>query len=303
MKIIFATSSVLRNTPVAFASLQKYIFSRLPVKPIVVAHFASVGKFAEISNQKLVESWFRSQANDVFIKFEEDPVLPDGLLTMTKNISPYCTRSGMRGNFLQWHSQSKCNQMLNKVIQLHPDVDLVIWARPDLFYFVPLNFLNKRILFFAPHDLHLNGLCDRFNIGPPDLMKLRLGIYDYFLNDWYANSSHKYSKWNPEIVLKDLINAKIPNSAQFTKIAFGKLRDDHVSRPHWDFLNSVRSEMFLNQIIAVPWKFYFNQTFYKFKSFPKENMLGLPISEAIKLYLPVLTCLVFNNFIDRYHSF
>ena len=278
--ILFATSSLPRHFRPAFLSAKKFIFDRLESKPYVAAHFAEVDE----SDRTEIKSSYGRVSADCRIVFEKDPELTQDLLLMNANVDGAAVASGMRGNLYQWLSMKRC---LDLILELEKDVgrfDWIIWARPDLFYFSELEMLSRLpadALYFPIHD-NWGGLNDRFCVGSADLVKQRMGIFDYFVEKWYPRF-HARDLWNPEKVLRDFISDELGIKIRRTRVAFGKLRTDHVTRPYWDLtLKCQRSN--IESWLTMPVKTGIKLSLMPSRAYPKEGLKGFPLDFIQKYF-------------------
>jgi hypothetical protein len=241
-KIALCFSSLLRDFDVSFIPIVGRLLKSLPNKPDLICHFPKSNKHK--FNLKLLKS-LSPYIGEVKISFEDDPVLDDSILKMSKNMA--FQKSGLKGNLLQWHSLKKCAELLKKMNETN-QYDWVIWSRPDLYYFNSLdNILNldNKYYYTSAHDNHLNGINDRFCVGNFQDVYNRMNIYDYFVKEWYPkyHSSKKhltFSKstdsycWNPELVLKHFIKNKLKLKVKKLNFCFGKIRNKfYVTAPFW----------------------------------------------------------------------
>lgn len=275
MRILFATSSIPRHYSLSIKSLQKYVFSRLPDFDIV-AHFSLKG---DINKEQISEAYYALNRN-CQITFCEDPPLPDRWLEMNSNIDPSSLTSGVGGILYQWLSLKNCLQMINQIEQQRGVYDWIIWSRPDLFYYTHIEDLIKLpcdALYFPAHD-NWSGFNDRFCFGPSDLMKARMQVLDYFVKEWYPTYSSN-TVWNPERVLLDLLTKNKSIKFRRSRISFGKIREDHVSKPYWN--KSALQELGWR----IPLLSLFKTRFLTAKRYPLQNLDGFDLEIAKKVFL------------------
>ena len=297
MKILFTSSSMTRNFPLAFISLNKYILSKLGKDLYITASF----KKTKTEDENFVKKCFSSVTSNNIIKFEKDDPIDSNLNPLFQNMDPSAFRSGTKGIILQWKSLAKLKHLISSATEKWGDFDLVIWARPDLFYFTYIenlevrkkSFFHSNTLYFPQNDYH-RGINDRFCMGKTESILLRMDIYDYFVNSWAPKNS-KTPNWNPEMVLLDLIKEKKIN-IKYTSVSFGKLREDHVSIPVWaveipSLVKKIpKTNRFfrLLKLICLNFRNIFNLIkieLIKSYRYPNENIRGFPLKIAIKKFL------------------
>jgi len=281
VRILFATSSLPRNFQAAFASARRFIFDRLECKPYVAGHFSDITESARSE----VTASYGEVAAGCRIVFERDPELTQDLLLMNDNVDCSAVASGMLGNLYQWLSMKHC---LGLVLEMEKEVghfDWIIWARPDLFYLSGLERMSRLsgdALYFPTHD-NWNGLNDRFCMGRAELVKRRMGIFDYFVHKWYPQF-HSRGVWNPERVLHDFISKELHIKIRRTRVSFGKLRAHHATRPCWDLnfrLNRRNIENWLESPIDARVKLLF----MPLRTYPKDRLKGVPLDLLQKAFL------------------
>ena len=146
---------------------------------------------------------------------------------MNKNIPPAATASGMHGNLYQWLSMKRCLSLICELEKEAGHFDWIIWARPDLFYFSTLEYLSRLpldALYFPTHD-NWGGLNDRFCMGSAQMVKQRLGIFDYFVEKWYPQF-HARGIWNPEMVLHDFVSEELKDQDKTDSSCFWKIASE-----------------------------------------------------------------------------
>ena len=166
------------------------------------------------------------------------------------NLNPF-QRHGILGNFFQWNNMKKCSEIKANLECKEGEYDLVIWSRPDLFFYNDLEDVNslEDRLWLIGHDNHLCGLNDRFCLGNSSQIHDRMNILDYFTNEWYSNYSddktilfeskasnqkHRNPQWNPEIVFKTFVRNKKKFHTGKLSLCFGKLRSPNLATiPYW----------------------------------------------------------------------
>lgn len=244
-------SSLLRHFDVSVKSFVENIVLHLPCKPDFVGHFPSQSK--DTSNLKAIE-YLSKYVNIQKIKFEKDPN------PSIFNAHRFCKNANqvrasnrtMVGNFYQWHNMKKCSDIKKNLENENQfNYDLVIWCRPDLYYFNSIDDVTdlEERFWLIGHDNHLCGLNDRFCMGTSEQVQKRMNIYDYFINEWYGKYSsdervlfsgknvsphNKNPQWNPEIVYKSYIRQKLKFHTGKLKLCFGKFRTNtEVTIPYY----------------------------------------------------------------------
>ena len=247
-RTLICMSSLLRYFDVSISSFIDRVVKKLPHRPDFIGHFPSQSKTYD--NLKVIEQ-LSKYVNVRGIEFEDDP--PKESFAPEKfvgNINPF-QRHGMVGNFFQWNNMKKCSLMKDELEKNEGKYDVVIWSRPDLFFYNDIEDLSKLEdrFWLIGHDNHLCGLNDRFCLGNSEEMKQRLNILDYFVNEWYPKHSNdkvilfkgrqgkqknKSPQWNPEIVLRTYIRSKLGLHTGKLSLCFGKLRSSTLaSTPYW----------------------------------------------------------------------
>ena len=242
-KIAVCSSSILRGLNLSTDSLIKNIIHTLPCKPDFIGNFTEESQTEE--NLKYLDL-IKKECNGFNVLFEKDEI-DEALLNYNQNINPH-QRHGVKGNLLQWRSMQKCLLMKQRMeIKVREKYDWVIWVRPDLYFFNALENLNNLktpALYIPAHDNHLGGLMDRFAIGDSSSMDVRMDIFNYFTKEWYPKYHNDESRtfkrpdnstqWNPELVLKSLIDEKLSSPIGKLNLCGGKVRDENfVSIPFW----------------------------------------------------------------------
>ena len=247
-KILICMSSLLRYFNVSIHSFVDRVVKKLPNKPDFIGHFPTQSK--TIENQKSIE-FLSKYVNIRNCTFENDPP-PDTFdsTKFTENLNSF-QRNGMIGNFYQWNNMKKCSLIKDDIEKNDGDYDLVIWSRPDLFFYNDIedvSLIDDRF-WLVGHDNHLCGLNDRFCLGNSMEMKFRMNIIDYFMNEWYPNYSNDESilfksksihhanhnpQWNPEIVYRTYIRNQLNLHTGKLSLCFGKLRTNNLATiPYW----------------------------------------------------------------------
>lgn len=247
-RTLICMSSLLRYFDVSISSFIDRVVKKLPHKPDFIGHFPSQSETCD--NLKVIDQ-LSKYVNVRDIKFEDDP--PKDSFNSAKfvgNINPF-QRHGIVGNFFQWNSMKKCSLLKDNLEKNEGNYDVVIWSRPDLFFYNDIEDLTKlEDRFWLPgHDNHLCGLNDRFCLGNSKEMKIRLNILNYFVNEWYPhhsndetmlfkgkNGTHKgrSPQWNPEIVFRTYVRNKWTLQTGKLSLCFGKLRASNLaSAPYW----------------------------------------------------------------------
>ncbi|MCA9246608.1 MAG: hypothetical protein KDA42_05815 [Planctomycetales bacterium] len=208
-RILVCFSSLLRHFEHTWPTIRRHVIEPLPTLFDVAGHFPASerGRGAE----RLAE-----MAGDCRLRFEGDPEFPAEWLSMEEGIDPEQPR-GVFGNLLQWNSLARCADLKREMEADHGVYDWVVWMRPDLYFFSPIEDLaaaSRDAIYFPIHDAYW-GLNDRFCFGESQAMELRMRILDFFVNRWYGRRSkcrHVRRRengsmfWNPEVVLRSLID-------------------------------------------------------------------------------------------------
>jgi len=184
VRVLICFSSLVRGFRVAFESFRRRILDVLPSRPDIVGHFPPS---AEQSDLALLEQ----AAARSLIRIEADPEL-SWELTLRRNLEP-AQRHGIKGNLLQWHSMKQCRELKREMEgRRGARYDLVLWSRPDLYFFNrldPIDELDPAAIYFPSHDAW-HGYHDRFCFGNSEIMDRRMGIYDYFLHTFAWPDGH-----------------------------------------------------------------------------------------------------------------
>lgn len=228
-------SSLLRNFEVCSESFIKRIVNKLPCRPDFIGSFPK--DCETIDNIKQLKKLSRV-VNIRKVVFENDPKISSSLRYNNINNNQ---RHGSVGNYLQWYSMQRCLKYKNQLEKKVGEYDLVIWCRPDLFYFNDLDDVKKLsdAFWLVGHDNHLCGLNDRFCLGNSYQVGMRMNILEYFENEWYKKYSNdetilfkgenKDPQWNPEIVLKCYLKDYLNFNTQKLNLCFGKMRTENLA--------------------------------------------------------------------------
>ena len=235
-------SSLLRHFEVSVKSFVENIVLQLPSKPDFIGHFPK--KSRNLENLKAID-YLSNYVNIKKIHFEEDPPFSFTAEKFCKNANQVReSNRTMVGNFYQWYNMQKCSELKDtQEVENQTLYDMVIWARPDLYYFNKLENIEQleNRFWLVGHDNHLCGLNDRFCLGSSIDMKNRMNILTYFINEWYPQYSedesilfsgkigihkNKAPQWNPEIVYKTYIRQKLNLHTGKLNLCFGKMRSD-----------------------------------------------------------------------------
>lgn len=248
-KILICMSSKLRYFDVSVKSFVDNVVKQLPNRPDFVGHFPMDDRTE--NNQESL-AFLKKFVNIKKIRFERDPE-PSSFNAhdFCENANQTSSNSNMIGNFYQWHNMKRCSELKKNLEKQNGIYDIVIWCRPDLFYFNQLENLEtlEDRFWLIGHDNHLCGLNDRFCIGNSEQMHQRMQIGEYFKNEWYPRYSNDIKKlfvgkdggskgkapqWNPEIVLKTYIREKLKYKTGKLKLCFGKMRSNRFATiPYW----------------------------------------------------------------------
>lgn len=250
-KILICMSSKLRFFDTSVKSFIENVVKQLPSVPHFVGHFPAQDETVENYRSFMRLSKYVKIQDLVFEKDLEPSHFSPEKFTKNLNKGKVNQTRTMLGNFWQWNNMKGCADLKYKCEKKYGKYDVVIWCRPDLYYFNKLEDLSKlnKGFFTIGHDNHLCGLNDRFDLGTSNQMQKRMNIGSYFVKEWY----HKYSsdmnvlfsgknvpdefknpQWNAEMVTRHFIQKKLKLKTNKLKLCFGKLRSDHIATlPYW----------------------------------------------------------------------
>ena len=250
-RILICMSSKLRFFDTSMGSFLDNVVKQLPSVPDFVGHFPAQDETVENYKTFMRLSKYVKIQRLVFEKDMAPSQFSPEKFTDNINKGKVNQTRTMLGNFYQWHNMKRCADLKKECEDIHGKYDLVIWCRPDLYYFNKLEDLSKLPTGFYTigHDNHLCGLNDRFDLGTSDQMQKRMNIGGYFVNEWYPKYSsdmnvlfsgknvpdkNKNPQWNAEIVTRHFIQKKLMLKTNKLKLCFGKLRSDDIATlPYW----------------------------------------------------------------------